>query len=267
MTERTIPTITMITDFGHQDPFAGIMKGVILAINPDARIVDLTHEIERHNVEEALYALSCSSRYFPEGTIHLVVVDPGVGTGRRPLLVEWEKSIFLAPDNGALSLLFAEAGKCRVREITEERYMRKPVSRTFHGRDIFAPVAAWLSRGVNPKKMGPEISDYKQLNIPQLLITEDRLRGEVIHVDRFGNLITNIQRQHLEAFEDQDFVVEVGGKQFRGFYSSYAENRTDDPGMILNSFDLMEIFCFMASAQEQTGIRRGDRVHLYAEKK
>jgi len=263
MAKTMTPTITMITDFGNYDPFVGIMKGVILAVNPSVRIVDLTHEIERHNVEEALYALSCSCRYFPEGTIHLVVVDPGVGTGRRPLLVEWENSVFLAPDNGALSMLFADAGKCTVREITAQEYLRKPVSQTFHGRDIFAPVAAWLSRGVSPKKMGPKISDYKQLNIPQLLITEEGLRGEVIHVDRFGNLITNIQRKHLEAFEDQEFVAEVGGKQFHGFYPSYAENKSDAPGMILNSFDLLEIFCFMGSAQDKTGIRRGDRVHLY----
>jgi S-adenosylmethionine hydrolase len=263
--QKTVPTpsITMITDFGSKDPFVGIMKGVILAINPAVRIIDLCHEIERHNVEEALYTLSYSYRYFPEGTIHLVVVDPGVGTERRPLLVESAKSCFLAPDNGVLSFLFARGEECVVRAITAKQYLRQPVSQTFHGRDIFAPAAAWLSMGVRPKKMGPEITDYQQLNIPQLLISEQGLRGEVIHVDRFGNLITNIQKKHLESLGTGGFVAEIRGNQIHQFYRSYAENKSDTAGMIINSFDLLEIFCFMRSAQEKTGIKRGDRVHVF----
>ncbi len=256
--------ITLTTDFGLQDPFVGIMKGVIFSISPGATVVDLSHEIERHHVEEALYTVGYAYPYFPEGTIHLIVVDPGVGTGRRPLLAESEGGCFLAPDNGVLSFLFDRQAPCTVRAITSREHMRPEVSRTFHGRDIFAPAAAWLSRGVKPEQLGAVVSDYTRLNIPQLLISEHGIRGEIIHVDRFGNLITNIQQMHLEPLmaSGRELIAETRGKQIRGFYTAYAENRSDQAGMIINSFNLLEIFCYKESAAEKTGLQRGDRLHL-----
>jgi S-adenosylmethionine hydrolase len=261
------PIVTLTTDFGCKDPFVGIMKGVILSINPQVRLVDLTHDIERFNVEEAFYSLSYSYQFFPRGTIHLVVVDPGVGTGRRPLLAETGESFFLAPDNGALSFLFDQDEEFTVRTIESEKYLRLPVSQTFHGRDVFASVAAWLSRGIKPEKIGPVITDYKELNIPQLLISEHGVLGEVVHVDGFGNLITNIQRRHLEALsrKGKEFIAEIKGSQIRGIFNAYAENNTDAPGMIINSFELLEIFVYRGNAQNKTGILRGERVHVYVD--
>jgi len=259
------PIITLTTDFGSRDPFVGIMKGVILSINPAARLVDLTHHIERFNVEEALYTLSYSHLYFPPGTIHVVVVDPDVGSGRRPLLAQGNDSLFIAPDNGVLSFLFEGDEGCTVRAITSEKVMRHPVSQTFHGRDVFAPAAGWLSKGVKPGEVGEVITDYKGLNIPQLLISEHGVLGEIIHIDRFGNLITNIQKRHLEALmkKGKELIGETRGSQVRGIYSAYGENRSDNPGMIINSFDLLEIFCYKDNAHDKTGVERGERVHIY----
>ncbi len=264
---KKMPIITLTTDFGLSDSFVGIIKGVILSVHPDIRIVDLTHEIERHNVEEALYTIAYAHKYFPPRTIHVVVVDPGVGTNRRPLLVQNNHSLFLAPDNGILSFLFDGKTECEVRAIESEQYFRKPVSQTFHGRDIFAHVAACLARGLKPEEVGPVISDYSRLNIPQLLISEQSIRGEIIHVDRFGNLITNIQKRHLDPIVEQGgkVVAETKGIHLQGLYTSYAENTSDQPGMIINSFDLLEIFSFKGSAQEKTGLKRGSRIQVFAE--
>jgi len=256
--------ITLTTDFGLKDPFVGIMKAVILSVEPAVRIVDITHEIGRHDVEEALYVLSYAHRYFPAGTIHVAVVDPGVGTERRPLLVQAAQGLFLAPDNGLLSFLFQEESSCTVRILDSDQYFRKPVSRTFHGRDIFAPAAAWLARDVQPEQMGPVVTDYVRLNIPQLLISGQAIRAEVIHVDVFGNLVTNVEGRHVEALAAQGgtLCAEAKGVQVRGLYSAYGENPSGQPGLILNSFDLLEIFCYRCSAAQKTGLGRGDRVQI-----
>lgn len=268
MTEKT-RIITLTTDFGSRDAFAGIMKGVILSIRSDVRIVDITHEIERHNIEEALYTLSYTHAYFQAGTIHVAVVDPGVGSGRRPLLVQSGQSLFLAPDNGVLSFLYDEENTCTVRVIESDQYFRKPVSQTFHGRDIFAPVAAWLANGIKPENVGPVITDYRRLNIPQMLISDQCIRGEIIHVDRFGNLITNIRKRHLDSIAgaNGEWTLECKGVTVRGLYASYAGNTTGQPGIIINSFDLLEIFCYMGSVQEMTGLQRGDRIQVCLGKK
>lgn len=259
-----VSMITLTTDFGLKDPFVGIMKGVICSIHPTARIVDITHDIERHSVAEACYALSYAHGYFPADTIHVVVVDPGVGTERRPLLVQNEKYFFLAPDNGVLSFLFGEESGCTVREIESDHYFRKPVSQTFHGRDIFAPVAAWIARGVRPEHVGSVISDYARLDLGRSVVSEKGIQGQIIHVDRFGNLLTNIHRRDLEAIgpEGQSFLARVGGLEIRGLYSSYAENTTAEPGLILSSFDLLEIFCYKGNAQEKTGLTVGAGVEV-----
>ena len=203
---RVNPPIVLTTDFGLSDPFAGVLKGVILGINPRATIIDLTHQIQPQNVNQGAFVLGTSHRFFPAGSIHVAVVDPEVGTSRQALLLITPHSSYLAPDNGVLSYVMADylehpptqggriavPPELKVYGLTDSRYWLNPVSNTFHGRDIFAPVAAHLSLGVAPEALGDSVSELAWLPAPQPAIESDRIRGEVIHVDRFGNLVTNI---------------------------------------------------------------------------
>ena len=192
--------VTFTTDFGLQDPFVGIMHGVVLNIHPETRVVDICHAIPSFDVLDAAWTIAQAYRFFPPRTVHVIVVDPGVGSERRPILAETDDYIFVAPDNGVLSLIEAREPKFTVRHITADRYFLQPVSQTFHGRDIFSPVAAWLSKGVAPAEFGPEISDYVRLPLPAVeRIGENSLRGVVLKVDKFGNLITNLGEQEVPA--------------------------------------------------------------------
>ncbi len=185
------PVITLTTDFGLSDHFVGAMKGVILGICPAARIVDITHQITPFEIPEAAFVIAQAYRLFPRKTVHVIVVDPGVGTSRRPIVAEAAGQLFVAPDNGVLSMVLADA-KARVREITASRYFRKPVSQTFHGRDIFSPVAAHLAKGVPPARMGKSIDDWLRTRFGRPERTGKRAwTGSVLKIDRFGNLITN----------------------------------------------------------------------------
>ena len=190
------PIITLTTDFGSNDHFVGTMKGVILDITPDAEIVDICHSVQAFDVLDGALTISQAYSYFPTRTIHVVVVDPGVGTQRRPILASCDKYHFIAPDNGVLSLVYAREERMHVRHITSEHYFLQPVSNTFHARDIFAPVAAWLAKEVDSQKFGEEVEEYVRFNAPKpKAVDENRLRGVVLKVDRFGNLITNITPQ------------------------------------------------------------------------
>src|SRR6266853_4360393 len=185
------PLITLTTDFGLSDHFVGVMKGVIAGIAPKARIIDICHHIAAYNVAEAAFVISEASPYFPKGTIHVVVVDPGVGSSRRPLLSEAGGHFFLAPDNGVLSMVFG-AARHTVRVISNPRLMRREISRTFHGRDVFAPAAAHLASGIAPAKFGKLIRDYvRTWNTKPLRLAEQVWRGTILKADRYGNLITN----------------------------------------------------------------------------
>jgi S-adenosylmethionine hydrolase len=200
------PIISLTTDFGEHDPFVGIMKGVILGINPSVQIVDLCHQVPAHRILEASFLLNSSYRYFPFGTIHVVVVDPGVGSRRRPILVQTPQFFFVAPDNGVLSYLYQEQPDLQVFHLTESRYFRPEISQTFHGRDIFAPAAAWLSTGLSPHALGPRIQDYLQLEVPEpRCLAPHVFEFQIIHIDTFGNLITNIGQDFFfsEASQDQ----------------------------------------------------------------
>jgi len=202
--------ITLSTDFGTADPYVGIMKGVILGIAPAVRIVDITHEIQPFEVSDGAFSIVQAYRFFPKKTIHVVVVDPGVGSTRRPILVEAAGQYFIAPDNGVLSMIYSRE-KAKVRHLTNERYFLHPVSRTFHGRDVFAPVAAHLAAGVASSQFGTLIDDHLRLNFERPTQTGKRVwNGIVLKVDRFGNLITNLRADEFPSLQTRPFGFNIG---------------------------------------------------------
>ena len=265
------PIITLTTDFGNVDPYVGVMKGVILGINPRASVVDISHEVSPQSVHQGAYVIGSSHGYFPEGTIHVVVVDPGVGTSRNALLVISPRASFLAPDNGVLSYVLGDgfqeqpegaqvpvpAGH-RAYRLTREQFWLHPVSSTFHGRDIFAPVAAHLSLGLPPEQMGEEVSHLVCLPKRSPRWEGGSLVGEVVHADRFGNLITNIPAYQLQ---DKGAVTfELKGHRIRGISSSYAEGG----GLlaIVGSNDTVEVSVKNGSAAEELEAGVGDPVRV-----
>ena len=186
------PIITLTTDYGTSDHFAAVMKGVILSINPEVNIVDITHSVLAHDILDGALAIGQAYRYFPPKTIHVVVVDPGVGTERRPILVAGDQHYFVAPDNGVLSSVYEQSESLHVWNIISEHYFRQPVSKTFHGRDIFAPVAAWLTKSWQTSSFGEPITDFVRFAIPKVKVNGNQVQGAVLRVDHFGNLITNV---------------------------------------------------------------------------
>jgi S-adenosylmethionine hydrolase len=253
MSESRIVTFT--TDFGLNDPFVGILHGVVLNIHRETTVVDVCHAVASYDVFDGAWTIAQSYRFFPPRTVHVVVVDPGVGSVRRPIIVETDDYIFVAPDNGVLSLIEARESKFTVRQITAERYFLQPVSQTFHGRDIFAPVAAWLSKGVAPAEFGPEISDYTRLPLPKVeRIAENSLRGVVLKVDKFGNLITNISQQDAPALFGSvaaTVSILVSGQTITRICQSYAEGGEEEFFAIVGSSGYVEIAARQASAAEK----------------
>ncbi|HVN78569.1 MAG TPA: SAM-dependent chlorinase/fluorinase [Terriglobia bacterium] len=250
--------ITLTTDFGWRDPYVGIMKGVILGLAPGASIIDLTHGISSHNVLEAALVLECSYRYFPEGTIHLVVVDPGVGTERRPLLATTGRYSFVGPDNGVFSPVLSRESPYRIYHLTKQRYFLDRLSSTFHGRDIFAPVAAWLFQGASPAQMGEEISSMVELRIPEVKQVACNLwAARVLRVDRFGNLITNIGRPEFETVLEPrtSFQVRFGQHTVTRLRESYGVAPSGEIFAIWGSSGWLEISSNQASAAELMGVR------------
>jgi S-adenosyl-L-methionine hydrolase (adenosine-forming) len=256
------PVITLTTDFGLSDHFAGVMKGVILRICPSAEIVDISHEVGAFALAEGAFLVAQAYRYFPRGTVHVVVVDPGVGTSRRPILMEAAGQRFVAPDNGVLSMVYARE-KHKVRWITAERYFLKPVSRTFHGRDIFAPVAAHLARGIAPATMGKSVGDYMRLHFEKPLRTARRgWTGAVLKIDRFGNLITNFPWEEFSALEKQPFEMSVGLETVRRLARNYAECAPGELFVIAGSSGYLEVSSSQASAAKMLGCGVGSPVEL-----
>lgn len=241
-TYKMRPIITLTTDFGLDDPFVGIMKGVILTIAPEADLIDITHQIGPQNITHAAHVLQSAYNYFPEKTIHLVVVDPGVGGQRRSLVAEYKNHVFVAPDNGVLTPVI-KTGVC-IRELTRPRYFLKPVSSTFHGRDVFAPVAAWVARGTKLSDLGRKITDPQVLALPQPTFKENILTGQIIYKDRFGNLTSNISVEWLDRCFGNTRNLEVKlGKKKTGMASSYSQMGKGEYGAIINSWNNLEIFC------------------------
>jgi len=256
--------ITLLTDFGLADFFVGAMKGVILSIHREAVIVDLTHLIPPQDIWAAALTLAESSGTFPEGTIHVAVVDPGVGSERRAVLIESARAFFIGPDNGLFTLALEDDPPQRVIHITNERFFRHPVSRTFHGRDVFAPVAAWLARGVPPSEFGPEIADVVRLPIPHVeRLGERHWRGQVIHVDRFGNLITNVTARDvpLEALRAGGRLL-VNGHEVSALRTHYQEAAEGEVFALVGSTGRLEISIRQGSAATALGVDRGATVEI-----
>ena len=253
--------ITLTTDFGTADHFVGVLKGVILRINPDAELVDISHQVAEFEIEDGAFTLAQSYGYFPPGTIHLVVVDPGVGSSRRPIVVSAGAYRFVAPDNGVLSAIYDREESVEVRHITAAHYFLSPVSHTFHGRDIFAPVAAWLSRGVKADSLGACITDYVRAPLPKVECVSPGLwRGVVLKVDRFGNLVTNITPRDVPGLcqtHPRDFRIEISGREIGRLCLSYLEASPSEIFAILGSSGYLEISMSRGSAAQTLKAKRG----------
>ena len=258
--------ITLLTDFGTSDPFVGVMKGVILEINPQAQIVDLTHDVDPQDIPEAAFLLKTSYRYFPAGTIHLVVVDPGVGTERRAIALRTNQHRFVAPDNGVLSYVLSQETVEQAVALTNEEYFLPQVSRTFHGRDIFAPVAAHLSLGVSLEDLGEPISDLTQIPLPHPTIKPDTIEAQVIHIDRFGNLITNLAEKQFDEWLStgarEQIEIETGEQTLRGISQSYADMPEGSLLAIFGSSGHLEISANQASASQLLGLGKRAKITI-----
>lgn len=261
--------VTFTSDFGLQDPFVGIMHGVVLSIHPETRIVDVSHAVASYDVLDGAWTIAQAYRFFPPRTVHVVVVDPGVGSARRAILAETDDYIFVAPDNGVLSLVEARGPRFTVRHITADRYFLQPISQTFHGRDIFAPVAGWLSVGVAPADFGPEVSDYVRLQFPSVeRVASNSLRGAVIKVDKFGNLITNLSELDVAPILGSTpprFELLISGTSIKRIAHSYADSGEDEVFAILGSSGYLEIATSQASAAKKLQAGVGTPVGLVIE--
>jgi hypothetical protein len=256
----TKPTIALLTDFGTRDHYAGVLKGVVLSICPDATIVDLSHDLPAHDIPFAALELAATYKYFPAGTIFLAVVDPGVGTARRGLAAEAGDWKFVAPDNGVLTEVFHEIAPKKVVELTERKYARPTVSRTFEGRDRFAPAAAWLAKGIQLPALGRPVSDYHVLALPRPKLEDGALHGAVVRIDRFGNCVTNIDRKTCEKFGAGPLTVTVSGRTIARIVSTYSDIASGELGALFGSTDHLEFAAHAASAAEVLGAHRGDGV-------
>jgi S-adenosylmethionine hydrolase len=261
----TNPIITLTTDYGTIDHLVGTMKGVLLKINPELTIVDITHHVNPYDLLDGALTIGAAYSYFPPRTIHLVVVDPGVGTSRRPLLVTAQNQYFVAPDNGVLSLVYErEQENVVVRHATAEHYFLQPISKTFHGRDIFAPVAAWLSKGWQTTAMGEEIQDYQRFALPRAKKIEGGAQGVVLRIDAFGNVMTNFRAEDIpEAAQNGGGLkLKVGTHTVSRFVETFAKGSPDEPIAYVGSSGYIEIAINKANAARKLAIARGTPVTL-----
>ncbi|HVL69231.1 MAG TPA: SAM-dependent chlorinase/fluorinase [Vicinamibacterales bacterium] len=252
------PVIALLSDFGSRDHYVGTMKGVILGICPDATLVDITHDIAPHDVLDGALQLAAAYRYFPAGTIFVAVVDPGVGSARKGLAAEVGEYRFVSPDNGLLTAVLRETPPKRVVELTERRYGRPTVSRTFEGRDRFAPAAAWLAKGIQLPALGRALADYQRLDIPMPAVDEHAIRGAVLRIDRFGNLVTNIDRKSFEKFAAGAGVqIAAAGAPVARLVATYAEIQRGEVCALFGSTDHLELAANSGSAADILGLTRG----------
>lgn len=261
-----IPLITLLTDFGDRDYFVASMKGVILNINPQAHIVDLSHYVTAHDVADAAYLLKSCYRYFPDGTIHVAVVDPGVGTTRRPLLVSSSRYFFIGPDNGLFTHIYQDETGIEVRQIENRQYRLDSDGATFDGRDLFAPAAAWLTKGRPIGSFGRLVPNYERLSIAEPAWDKHVMAGEIVYIDRFGNLISNLTAYHLKEVRGHtkraEPYVRIGGLTIDGLVRSYGEGVPGEPQALINSNGYVEIFVKEGRAADRLNLVRGARVEL-----
>lgn len=236
------PIITLTTDFGLEDPFVGIMKGVLLNLAPESRIVDITHNIDPQNVRQGALVLQTAYPWFPKDTIHVAVVDPGVGSGRKSLAVKMDSHYFVGPDNGVLTAVLNE--KAQVYELNRPEFFLETVSSTFQGRDVYAPAAAWLARKTPLASMGEIFANPHKLDLPEPVFQNGALKGEIIYIDRFGNLFSNLTRNCLkDSFGETDHLeVRIANRSLAGLIDTYSDRQPGELGALINSWDRLEIF-------------------------
>ena len=263
--------ITLLTDFGNGAEYVGLMKGVILSINPSAAIVDITHQIDRQDIEQAAFTIHSSYRFFPDRTVHLVVVDPGVGSGRALLALEMKKQFFIAPDNGIFTLLFNEGNITSLIRITNSKYFLASVSRTFHGRDIIAPVGAHLAGGVDLSMLGPEIDLRDAIRLDSLyahITKSGELVGKIVFIDDFGNLIINIDFKKLsevcQAGQEIRIQIKIGCHVITGLSETYGSVQSKTPLALIGSRGYLEIAVNKGNAALVLNAEKGDIVRVMA---
>jgi S-adenosylmethionine hydrolase len=254
----TRPIITLLTDFGTKDPYVAVMKGVLLSLQPDATLVDLAHEVPPQDIVAGAFILAEARPYFPPGTIHLAVVDPGVGTQRRALAAKALGCYWVGPDNGLFHLIFQESDAVDIVSLENPRYFRKAVSPTFQGRDIFAPVAAHLSLGTPLNAFGPAITDPAILPWPEPIFAPEAVRGEIVHVDGFGNLLSNIKGSDLMTWqEEKSYLVILGSLTLEGLSRTYGDVQSGQFLALIGSHGYLEIACAQGNAAKRLGVGRG----------
>lgn len=263
--DLTSPIITLTTDYGTNDHLVGVMKGVILGILPTATIVDISHQVAPFDVLDASLTIGSAYHYFPPRTIHIVVVDPGVGTERRPILVSGEYHYFIAPDNGVLSTVYDREPSVLVRHITASHHFRSPVSNTFHGRDVFAPVAAWLAKTQQTEAFGEEITDFARFALPRIKSSGSTLKGIVLRVDIFGNLMTNFTAEDVARHAPSTngtLKLQIGGKPVEKLVDTFAQGEAGVPVALMGSSGFLEIAVNKGNAARLLGVNRGAEVTL-----
>jgi S-adenosyl-L-methionine hydrolase (adenosine-forming) len=257
------PIVAFLTDFGTRDHYAGVMKGVVLSLCPDATVVDVTHDLPPHDITAAAYHLAATYRYFPPGTIFVTVVDPGVGSARRGIAAEAGEWKFVAPDNGVLTLVTRETPVKVAVELTERRYARPTISRTFEGRDRFAPAAAWLAKGTKMTALGRPAHDLVQLDLPGVEETREAISGAVVRIDRFGNAVTNIERKMFERLgSGRAVTIAAAGKPVERIVATYSEIGQGEVCALFGSTDHLEIASRNVSAAELLGLSFGSPVSV-----
>ena len=255
--------ITLTTDFGDRDGFIGIMKGVILSINPNAKIVEITNKIERYNISQAAFVIKNSFSFFPKKTIHIVIADPGVGSSRRIIILKHKEHLFIAPDNGIIKYIIPEKGEHQVYNVINKDYFLEDVSSTFHGRDIFAPVSAHLSLGINPKKLGPQIFDYIKNENLEPIISKNKIIGKAIYFDRFGNIITNIKKDDIPGnVRKDDVLIKIKEWNIKGITQCYSDGNKAKPSAIFGSSGFLEIAIYLGNAAEILGVKIDEPVNI-----
>jgi S-adenosylmethionine hydrolase len=259
------PIITLTTDFGLRDPYVAEMKAVILSISPDTTIIDVTHKIEKFNIRMGAYVLASASLYFPKGTIHVAVVDPSVGTRRHPILIQAKNSYYIGPDNGVLALAAKNQGIEHVYEISNRKLMMQKISNTFHGRDVFAPAAAHLANGTLPVNFGPEIHDIVMSKFAKIVRRKNTLVGEVLHIDDFGNIITNFGDIELRLINAKNAIgIKLKNVRLKlKLCKAYANVKPQEPLAIMGSHGFLEISINQGNAAETFKIQYGDKIILY----
>jgi S-adenosylmethionine hydrolase len=260
------PIIALLTDFGTKDHYVASMKGVILNINPQCLLIDITHQVNPHDIQEGAFILANTYSYFPKGTIYLSVVDPGVGGIRKPILFVTQNYFFVGPDNGLFTLVAQREKAKQVVVLTQKKYFLPKVSMTFHGRDLFAPVAAHLSLGIKPEAFGYKIDSLEELGFETPIVKERKLLGKILHIDTFGNLVSNIDEEKLFKFiKGRPFVIRAGRKAIHGLKKGYWEGKRGELIALLGSGGFLEISIKEGNAQKILKLKKGDNIEIKLE--